>query len=824
MPFLRAALPHHLLLEVLRSLLGVSPGAEISTQLVHDQLAARLAPSDVDDMLPYLAHLLAVPLDPAAEAEITRLDPKALQERYVERLRRLLAGLARAQPLIVVLEDVHWADEASVEVIERLLTVVNEAPLLMICTTRPDRDVPGWRLIGAARQVVGEALTEVRLAALGDDESRTLIGHLLAIESLPAQTRDYILARADGNPFFVEEVIRMLIDRGVILRQGERWVAAPGVEEVEIPSSIHGLLLARIDRLPDEARQTLRVASVIGRQFATRALSGVVEMIGAGANLGERLGLLEGAGLIELAAVDPELEYRFHHVLIQEAAYDSILKQERRHLHLAVADVLERMYPERIEELHGVLAMHLEQAGEDERAVDHYIAAAAKARRRFANHEAEGFYARAAVLLGESQDVNEATRRRRAQVGLERVDVGMNFTPADEQLRQLDPIGRDAEVLDHPTLLARVHLLTALVRTLRGEQYRTSPELRAALDQALEYGQTAKDPGVRGLPLALLGEAKFRASDFHEAVSDLGAAIPLLEEGGEIMQASLYGGTLALAYAHLGRFAEALDAADRAAELGRQSGDPVAILDADLARSQIEALRGDPEAAILYAGRAAEQADRVDNKACAIVAREVLGDQRLMRGAVWEAIDVLQEGAELAAYCDLVPVKIELSRALLDSARAAAGLAEPSVEGFERAAGLARAIGDRLSEAEVLRQRARHRLRTSGDSDAALGDFLEAERLFDALGARPHLAQTLQEHADALSSAGRASEARPFAKRAVALLGEMGIREGFRSRERVSSESQSEARGARLRGGPWPPPKGRDPRRARPGERGRGRA
>jgi class 3 adenylate cyclase/tetratricopeptide (TPR) repeat protein len=783
------ALPHHLLLELLRSLLGLPPAAEISTELVRAKLAAHLAPNDVDDVRPYLAHLLSAPLESAVEAEINRLDRKALQERYVKSLRRLLAGASTARPLIVVLEDVHWADEASVEVIERLLAVVNEAPLVIICTTRPDRDVPGWRLVGAAREVLGEALTELRLAALDDDESRTLIGHLLAIESLPQQTREYILARADGNPFFVEEVIRMLIERGVILRQGERWVATAGVVDVEIPSSIHGLLLARIDRLPGEVRLTLRVASVIGRQFATQALSQVAALIGAGADIGAQLAVLEGAGLIELAAVEPELEYRFRHVLIQEAAYDSILKQERRSLHLAAANVLERLYSERMEELHPVLALHLEQAGEDERAVHHYIAAAARARRRFANHEAEASYARASGLLGESEDVSESSRRRRAEVGLERIDVGMSFTPADEQLRRLDSIRRDAEVLNDPTLIARVHLLIAQVRTLRGEQYHTSPELRAALDQAIERSQAANDPAVRGLPLALLGEAKFRASDFQDAISDLRSAIPLLEESGELMQASLYGGDLALAYAHLGHFEEALATADQAAELGRQSGDPVAVLDADLARSQIEALRGDPEAAILYAGKAAEQADRVDNKACAIVAREVLGDQRLMRGAVWEAIDVLQQGAELAAYCDLVPVRIELSRALLDSARAAAGLAEPSLEGFERAAALARAIGDRLSEAEVLRQRARHRLRTSGDSQAALSDFSEAERLFEALGARPHLAQTLQEHAATLTSAGRADEAGALMKRAGTLIGEMGIPEGLRRGERVSGGS-----------------------------------
>ena len=786
-------LPHHLLLEVLRSIIDLPPDAAITTQMLHDWLAAHLAPPVVEDMLPYLAHLLSASLDPAAEAEIARLDRKALQERYVERVRALLASVATARPLVVVLEDVHWADEASVEVIERLLDVVNEAPILMVLTTRPDHDVPGWRLVVAARQVLGEALTEVRLTRLPDADSRELVGHLLAIESLSEKTRNHILARADGNPFFVEEIIGMLIDRGAIVRHAERWVASSSVEEMEIPGSIHGLLLARIDRLPDEARLLLRVASVIGRRFAPRTLSEVAQRIGAGEDVGGRLGLLEAAGMIELAGVDPELEYRFRHALIQEAAYDSILRQERRELHLAVADVLERLYAEHTAELHPVLAMHLEQAGEDERAADHYVVAAARARERFANHEADAFYASAAVLLGKRTDINDAMRRRQAEIGLDRVDVAMSFTPADEQLRRLEPLRRDAEALGDPTLLARAHFLTALVRTRRGERYPTSPELRVALDQAVEHGRGASDPRTRGLTLALLGEAKDRAADFEGAVGDLRAAIPLLEVGGEFTQASVSGGDLALAYAHLGRFDEALAAVERATELGQQSGDPTAVLDADLARSQIEALMGNPEAAILYAGRAAEQADRVDNRACAIVARRVLGDQHLMRGEFSEAIDVLQKGAELAEYCDLVPVSIELSRALLDSARAAGGLKTRSADGFETAAALARETGDRLSEGDVLRQRARHRLRTSGDREAAFRDFSEAERLFAALGARPLVAQTLQEHADALAAAGRATEARPLITRARALLAEMSIREGPGRRDQKSNEAVGSA-------------------------------
>jgi predicted ATPase len=150
-----------------------------------------------------------------------------------------------------------------------------------VFTTRPDRDAPGWRLVNQARDAFGDALVEINLAPLTEAESRTLVANLLEIESLPPRVRDFILARAEGNPFFVEEVVRMLIDRGAIERHGETWVATAQIEGVEIPDTLQGLLLARIDRLPDDARRTLRVASVIGRQFSARVLEEVLAEAGA---------------------------------------------------------------------------------------------------------------------------------------------------------------------------------------------------------------------------------------------------------------------------------------------------------------------------------------------------------------------------------------------------------------------------------------------------------------------------------------------------------------------------------------------------------------
>jgi predicted ATPase len=143
--------------------------------------------------------------------------------------------------------------------------------------TRPERESPGWRLILAARETLGGSLTEITLDALSDIDSRQLVANLLAIEALSEQARDLILDKAEGNPFFVEEVIRMMIDRGMITRRDGGWVATADIEAADIPDNLQGLLMARIDRLPDEVKRTLRIAAVIGRQFPVKVLARVLE-------------------------------------------------------------------------------------------------------------------------------------------------------------------------------------------------------------------------------------------------------------------------------------------------------------------------------------------------------------------------------------------------------------------------------------------------------------------------------------------------------------------------------------------------------------------
>ncbi|HEV8656588.1 MAG TPA: adenylate/guanylate cyclase domain-containing protein [Candidatus Limnocylindria bacterium] len=271
------ALPYHLVLDLVRSFIGVSASsdesqiAEALQRVLRDLLGDAWA-----ETYAYLGHLLSLRLTPEEQARLSILETEAIK-RYVSSLILVLRAVSARGPVVLVCDDLHWADAASVDTLLPLIPSLAAMPVLCVLSSRIERKAPGWRLIAGARDIVGDALTEIRLDPLSLDDSRALVSNLLRIESLRPETRDLVLAKAEGNPFFVEEVIRMLIDRGAIVREGDRWIATERVDGIDIPDTLQGLLLARIDRLPQESKRTLRVASVIGRQFGVTILERLLE-------------------------------------------------------------------------------------------------------------------------------------------------------------------------------------------------------------------------------------------------------------------------------------------------------------------------------------------------------------------------------------------------------------------------------------------------------------------------------------------------------------------------------------------------------------------
>lgn len=298
------------------------------------------------------------------------------------------------RPTVLVFDDMHWADAASMELLRELLPLTGEIGLVLICAFRAERQAPAWKIKTAADEEYRHRYTEVSLRSLSESESNELVNRLLATPEIPDGLRANILEKSDGNPFFIEEVVRSLIESGVVVAEdrivdGEErrfWVATSEGANFSIPDNLQSLLAARMDRLEEATRATLQLASVIGRSFYLRVLQAVDE---SSPELDKHVGTLLRMDLIRESARVPEVEYSFRNPLTQEAVYETILLRRRREFHRRVGEVMEELYSERQEGLYGLLAHHFTLAGEFEKAINHYRMAARQALAVYAYDEAD---------------------------------------------------------------------------------------------------------------------------------------------------------------------------------------------------------------------------------------------------------------------------------------------------------------------------------------------------------------------------------------------------------------------------------------------------
>ena len=224
---------------------------------------------------PFLEALLAVESE-VSLASVRGYEGEALTQRMTEATRGFVCGMAQETPTVIVFDDLHWADQASLDLLSNVADVVQRYPLLIIAVSRPDKMAGSWQLREQILEKLGADALEISLLPLSEEDSHALLTLLLTIDDLPTEARAMILKKSEGNPFYVEEVIRMLIDGEKIAWQDGRWAVTGVIQTLDIPDTLHGVLTARIDRLSEEAKFTLQVASVIGRKFYTEILATVL--------------------------------------------------------------------------------------------------------------------------------------------------------------------------------------------------------------------------------------------------------------------------------------------------------------------------------------------------------------------------------------------------------------------------------------------------------------------------------------------------------------------------------------------------------------------
>lgn len=346
------------------------------------------------EILPYLASLISLEVRGEYAERVKYLDGDGMRRQVFMATRRFFERLAQTRPLVLVFEDLHWVDESSTLLIEHLFPLIESLPLLICGVSRPDPHTPATHLHGIASTQYNDRFTEITLSALANEASGELVNNLLGNPNSVPTALETILLKAEGNPFFLEEIIRSLIDQGVVIRNPAtgRWHVEGQVADITIPDTLQGLIMARIDRLDEDVRQVLRTAAVIGRSFLYRILRAISE---AGEEVDRKLDELQELELIREKQRMPELEYMFKHALAQEATYESILAQKRRELHRRIGETIESLFGERLEEFSTFLAYHFAKGEAWEKAQEYLFKAGDQAGRVAADAEALAHYRRA---------------------------------------------------------------------------------------------------------------------------------------------------------------------------------------------------------------------------------------------------------------------------------------------------------------------------------------------------------------------------------------------------------------------------------------------
>ena len=481
------------------------------------------------------------------------------------------------------------------------------------------------------------------------------------------------------------------------------------------------------------------------------------------------LGTLEASGLIEIAALQPELEYLFRHALVQEAAYASLLKQDRRLLHRAAADTILTLHPERERELAGVIAMHLEQAGDSVRAANYFVLAGQHALERFANREAIALFARADALADDSQ----IDLRLRAAIG--GAKAGWTYNSPGSDIDRLERALAAAERADQ-SLVTQAYFWVAFLRRQRGEAPESSPPLQEALDRAKEVGVALNDPGAAALPRALMGSYMAFIGNLRMGVGEMRAALDMIEQQNDPLSTAMIADFLAITHARLGDFAEA---EATIAESRRHAGvaDDIARVDLDISESALHLERGDADRASAQARDCAARSEELGAYACVVVSNLMLGAASLAREDAPGAKAPLERSDELSRVTNMAPMRT-LVQAFLGSVRARLGDLPGGVAAWDEALASARAMTDRYGEAQTLWGRARaYALLPEPDWSAALADLDRAIELFEAMETRPALARALRQRAAARRAVGRDEEATADQVRSLALGSDLGLKD-----------------------------------------------
>ena len=396
-------LSYHPLAGIIKSWAGILE--EDSPMIAETKLKneiKKISPEVVDSIFPFVARFMGLSLSGDAVKLFAEIDPGALDKMMLKALRELLIKATTRRPFIIAIEDLHWADQSSLSMLKSLYQLARSYTILFINIMRPGYEETTEPLLKSIELDFAADSETIKITNLDTGQSTKLINNLILSSRLPATFLQALISKTDGNPFFIEEVLRSLIDQGIIEYANKTFVVNEKINSINIPETIHEVLLSRVEKLDEKTRNLLDTASVIGRNFYFKVLDEAADTIG---EVSERLQYLKNMQIIQESCDQDNLEFVFKHALAHQASYDAMVDKERKSLHLKIAESIEKVFPERINEFYGTLAMHYSKAENYQKAEEFLLKAGDEAYSSAASMEAIEFYQEAfRVYLKNSGD------------------------------------------------------------------------------------------------------------------------------------------------------------------------------------------------------------------------------------------------------------------------------------------------------------------------------------------------------------------------------------------------------------------------------------
>ena len=717
-----SGIPYLPLLYMLRNEWGIGdadPPALVAEKIRLSLEAAGMQP---DEPLPYLLSLLGIREE---EDRLAELSPQALQSRTFAILRQLLLSAGRGGLVILQIEDLHWIDQASEEFLAYLVEGLTASRMLLVVTYRSGYR-PQW--------IEKSYSTQIALPRLTDRESRKVVESVLRRSKLTDDLVSTVLSKAEGNPFFLEELTRSLLEN----------------PDVSVPDTLQGVLLARIDRLPDLHKRLLQTASVLGREFALDLL---LAIWGQESDPGPLLADLMRWEFIHEDAMADQPRYLFKHALTQEAVYQTLLVSRRQGLHAAAGRAFELLHADNLEDVWDRLAYHFSKANEHPKAVTYLTRFAERAAAGYAHIEAAKALRQAlqhaAHLPAEERD------RRTLELILQLSD---SLLPLAELADTRDLLDRHQELLERvgdPALSGRFHFWLAHTHSYLGNQEEAARNARLAIEEARSRG----DAGTEGRAYYVLSRDAFWAGRFSEGINDGLQAVALLERSEDRWwQGQAYWVAGFHQYV-LGRFEEAFGAMAQAQKIWEALADP--RLDPSWSTGYFHASLGDWEAGMAACRAGLERTRDPLNTAAAM---GFLGYAYLKKGDVQQAVRILEDAISRVGQIGMRQLQgwfsVFLADAYLRASRPAeaAETAQAALEAtrgtrFWYGVGLARRILGRILRVQGHHAEAEEQLRE------ALEGFRSLEVPFEMAHTRVDLAFLAHAQDDRSEAAVQLSEA-----------------------------------------------------------------